>query len=67
MKKRVLSGREQEVLQLVAGGSTNKEIAVTLRISAYTVQKHVSSVLLKLNTVSRSEACARAIREQLID
>ncbi|MCH7811616.1 MAG: response regulator transcription factor [Chloroflexi bacterium] len=67
MKKRVLSDREHEVLQLVAGGSTNKEIAVALQISAYTVQKHVSSVLLKLNTVSRTEACAHAIREQLID
>lgn len=62
-----LSGRELEVLQLAAQGRTNKEIGAELRISPHTVQKHFTSLFLKLGTSSRSEACARAIREGLID
>lgn len=62
-----LSGRELEVLQLAANGRTNKEIGADLRISPHTVQKHFTSLFLKLGTSSRSEACARAIREGLID
>ena len=62
-----LSGRELEVLQLAANGRTNKEIGAELRISPHTVQKHFTSLFLKFGTSSRSEACARAIREGLID
>ena len=62
-----LTGRELEVLQLAANGRTNKEIGADLRISPHTVQKHFTSLFLKLGTSSRSEACARAIREGLID
>lgn len=62
-----LSGRELDVLQLAAKGRTNKEIGADLRISPNTVQKHFTSLFLKLSTSSRSEACCRAIREGLID
>jgi DNA-binding NarL/FixJ family response regulator len=44
-----LSIREAEVLQLIAEGNTNKEIAVELGISAKTVEKHRHSLMVKLN------------------
>lgn len=65
-KHPALSGRELEVLRRAADGRTNKEIAADLGISTYTVQKHVSNILLKLGSPSRSAACACAIREHLI-
>jgi DNA-binding NarL/FixJ family response regulator len=49
------------VLELVAGGLTNTEIARTLFISPKTVSIHVSRVLAKLRVRNRSEATARAI------
>jgi DNA-binding CsgD family transcriptional regulator len=49
----VLSLREREVAELVAKGHTNDEVAQILHISARTVEKHVSSALLKLNLRSR--------------
>lgn len=65
-KRPALSGRELEVLRRAADGRTNKEIAAELGISGYTVQKHMSNILLKLAVASRSAACAHAIRERLI-
>jgi DNA-binding CsgD family transcriptional regulator len=51
-----LTGREQQVLELVAAGRTNAQIAAELVISARTVEHHVSSVLRKLGVQSRAEA-----------
>jgi len=51
-----LSKREQEVLDLVALGKTNNDIANTLFISPRTVKFHVSSILTKLNVKNRTEA-----------
>lgn len=65
-KRRALSVRELEALRRAADGRTNKEIATELGISTYTVQKHMSNILLKLGVASRSAACAHAIRERLI-
>jgi DNA-binding NarL/FixJ family response regulator len=59
----VLTAREEEVLQLVASGRRNAEIAAELRISVKAVEFHVSHVLDKLGARSRTEAVARA-REQ---
>jgi LuxR family maltose regulon positive regulatory protein len=55
-----LSIREQEVLNLIAAGLTNREIADALVISAETVKKHTSSIFGKLSVSNRTEAAARA-------
>jgi two-component system, NarL family, nitrate/nitrite response regulator NarL len=56
-----LTPREVEVLQLMARGLTNRQIARRLEISEHTVKFHAGAVLGKLNARSRAEAVARAI------
>lgn len=56
-----LTPRELEVLQLMARGMTNRQIARRLAISEHTVKFHAGAVLGKLNARSRTEAVARAI------
>jgi DNA-binding NarL/FixJ family response regulator len=56
-----LSEREQEVLELISQGLTNKMIADELVISVNTVKKHVQSIFTKLNVDSRAAAVARAL------
>ena len=58
-----LTGREVEVLRLVAKGRSNPQIADELFISAKTVGNHVSSILNKTDSASRSEAAAYAVRQ----
>jgi len=58
--------REQQVLQLMAEGFTNKAIAQQLGISQHTVKFHVNSILGKLNAQSRTEAVVQATRIGLI-
>lgn len=57
-----LTSRETEVLRLVAGGASNKEIALNLHIGEETVKTHVSSILAKLNVNSRTQAALHAVR-----
>jgi DNA-binding NarL/FixJ family response regulator len=54
-----LTGREAEVLRLLAAGRTDREIAETLTISLRTVTTHVASILHKLGTTRRAEAARR--------
>jgi len=61
-----LSGREREVLALLAEGASNLEIAVTLFISVNTVERHVANICGKLGARGRTAAVARAIRGALI-
>jgi DNA-binding CsgD family transcriptional regulator/tetratricopeptide (TPR) repeat protein len=61
-----LTAREDEVLDLVAEGRSNGEIARTLFISAKTVSVHVSNIMSKLGAASRTEAVAVARREGLL-
>ena len=60
-----LTGREVEVLRLLAMGRTNKDVAVVLAISLNTVATHVRSILNKTHCANRTEAAAYAIRHGL--
>jgi two-component system, NarL family, response regulator len=61
-----LSVREREVLELVAGGKSNKDIAGVLGITEATVKCHVSAILLRLNVNDRTEAVVTALHRGLI-
>jgi DNA-binding NarL/FixJ family response regulator len=63
----LLSSREREVLQLIAEGKTNKEIANVLNLSVYTVEAHRGRVMEKLNLHSTGELVRFAVRNGLID
>jgi len=62
----ILTGREAEILGLLAEGLGNKTIAARLGISEHTVKTHVTSVFAKLGVSTRAEAVANAIRLGLI-
>jgi len=66
VKQPALTKREMEVLQLVAEGLRNKEIAVHLFISEETIQGHVKNILAKLNAHDRTEAVTVAIRRGIL-
>jgi DNA-binding NarL/FixJ family response regulator len=61
-----LSEREREVLDLIAAGSTNREIAQTLYLSPHTVKEHTSALYRKLGARNRAEAVQRAQRVGLL-
>ena len=61
-----LTRREREVLQMLAAGLGNKEIAVRLSISEHTVKFHVASILGKLGAETRTEAVSLGIRRGLV-
>ncbi len=59
-----LTGREREVLTLLADGRSNREIARALTVSEKTVKTHVSAVLAKLGVADRTQAALLAVRQQ---
>jgi len=61
-----LTGREMEVLQLIAQGTTNQKIAEKLTISHGTVKRHVSNILNKLHLADRTQAAVYAWQEGII-
>ena len=63
----VLTGREREVLALVAEGLTNREIGKRLFISEKTASVHLSNLMAKLNVSSRTEAVTVAQRRGLLE
>jgi two-component system, NarL family, response regulator NreC len=63
----LLTSREREVLQMIAEGKTNKDIANTLNLSVYTVEAHRGRIMEKLNLHSTGELVRFAIRNGLID
>jgi len=66
MTRSDLTGREHQILELVAHGSTNKEIGKELNISENTVRHHVVSIMEKLQVSDRTEAVASAIRQGIL-
>jgi two-component system response regulator DesR len=62
----VLTEREREVLDLIAAGSTNKEIAERLFLSPYTVKEHTSALYRKLGARNRADAVQRGQRIGLL-
>jgi DNA-binding NarL/FixJ family response regulator len=63
----LLTSREREVLQLIAEGKTNQEIATSLNLSVYTVEAHRGRLMEKLNLHSTGELVRFAVRSGLVD
>jgi len=63
----LLTSREREVLQMIAEGKTNKEIAGVLNLSVYTVDAHRGRIMEKLNLHSVNELVRFAVRNGLVD
>lgn len=61
-----LTGRELEILRLVAQGMSNQEIAYSLTLSKHTIHRHVANVFSKLEVSSRAAAAALAGRQDLL-
>jgi len=63
----LLTSREREVLQMLAEGKTNKEIATALQLSVYTVDAHRGRIMEKLNVHSIGELVRFAVRHGLVE
>jgi DNA-binding NarL/FixJ family response regulator len=63
----LLTSREREVLQMIAEGKTNKDIASLLKLSVYTVDAHRGRIMEKLNLHSTSELVRFAMRSGIIE
>ncbi|MDQ2898360.1 MAG: response regulator transcription factor [Acidobacteriota bacterium] len=63
----LLTSREREVLQMIAEGGTNKEIAGKLNLSVYTIDAHRGRIMEKLNVHSSNELVRFAVRHGVID
>lgn len=62
----LLSPREREIVQFLAEGNTNKEVATKLNISVKTVETHRANIMLKLNLHSIGELIRYAIRNEIV-
>jgi two-component system, NarL family, response regulator NreC len=62
----LLTTREREVLQLLAEGKTNKEVATVLDVSPYTVESHRTNLMQKLNLHNTAEIVLYAVRKGLV-
>lgn len=60
-----LSGRESQVLRLVADGRTNTEVGTILNIGSRTVEKHLSNIFKKLKVSNRAQAIVRVIQSSI--
>jgi DNA-binding CsgD family transcriptional regulator len=63
----ILTPREREILQLLADGMSNADVAAKLFISQETVKSHVRHILAKLEADTRTQAVAIALRDAMID
>lgn len=67
LKKLNLSNREYEVLQLLAKGYSNADIAESLFLSVSTIKTHVSNLLMKMDAENRTQALVKARRLEIIE
>lgn len=65
-REKVLTDREREILQLMADGLTNKEIAKRLFVGLETVKSHARNIFAKLEVSDRAQAVAKGLRERLV-
>ena len=66
LRTRVLTGRELEILRLVAEGMSNDEIGDRLHLSPRTVQTHIASALKKTDTRNRAQLAVLGLREGVV-
>jgi DNA-binding NarL/FixJ family response regulator len=64
---RILTDREREIIQLLADGKSNKDVASSLKISIKTVESHRSAIMRKLDFKSITDLVRYAIRNKLIE
>jgi RNA polymerase sigma factor (sigma-70 family) len=62
----LLTDREKEILQLLAEGKSNKEVAALLNVSHYTVETHRTRIMQKLDLHSSAEIVLYAVRKKII-
>ena len=62
----LLTAREKEVLQLLAEGKSNKEVAVVLGVSPYTIESHRTNLMQKLNLHNTAEIVLYAVRKGIM-
>jgi DNA-binding NarL/FixJ family response regulator len=62
----LLTDREKEVLQLLAEGKSNKEVAALLNLSPYTIETHRTNMMQKLNLHNTAEIVLYAVRKKII-
>jgi DNA-binding NarL/FixJ family response regulator len=62
----LLTNREKEILQLLAEGKSNKEVAIALDLSTYTVETHRTHIMHKLNLHNSAEIVLYAVRKKII-
>jgi DNA-binding NarL/FixJ family response regulator len=62
----LLTDREKEILQLLAEGKSNKDVASILNLSTYTVETHRTHIMQKLNLHSSAEIVLYAVRKKII-
>ena len=63
----ILTGREREVVQLLAEGKSNKEVAVALAVSVKTAEAHRSAAMHKLGLRSLAQLVRYAVRNRIIE
>ena len=61
-----LTAREQQILDLIADGLTNREISRNLTISESTVENHIHHIFIKLGISNRAQAVAQAFRVRIV-
>ena len=66
MAAEVLTAREQQVLELIVRGKSNKEIGTALSISEATVKSHINSLLSKLGVTDRTQAATTALQRGIV-